>query len=232
MNLHIYDRFSEDSADWFSEDSEASNFKLYANRKDFQTVFSDNIFGKEGKFFFPGTLEEAHQLIDTFALFKDTEDLFSAQYLPSLFKKEVENWSYSELACSTLYYSLNTTLVTDNLTSYDWKEIAELIKSPVLSRDILSFVNKHNLIAFSSRKSIVLGILSSLIFPSSISVYRKKNRSLPYVKGLYRLLKLSNVEKSVIRISIKTSFNEQNLKAIVKVLNNEVQVLAERDIFF
>ena len=185
---------------------------------------------KKVNFFSPGTLEEAGQLIDALASFKDTEDLFSMYFYPPLFRKEVENWSYSELTCSTLYYYLNTTLLTDSLESYDWKEIAGLIKSPALSRDVFSFVNKHNLTVFSSRHSIVVGVLSSLLFPSSIIFYRKKNRSLPYVKGLYRLLKLANVEKSVIRSSIKTSFNEQKLDTIFKVLNN--QVITESKFFF
>ena len=50
MNLHIYDSFSDE------DDLEASDFKLYANRKDFVTFFPDNLFGKEGKFFFPRNL--------------------------------------------------------------------------------------------------------------------------------------------------------------------------------
>ena len=59
MTLHNYDydAFSDD------DDFEGSLFELYANRQHFVTFFPDNLFGKEGKFFFPGTFNEANLLI-------------------------------------------------------------------------------------------------------------------------------------------------------------------------
>lgn len=58
MTLHNYDY-----DDAFSDDFEESNFELYANRQYFINFFPDNLFGKEGKFFFPGTFNEANLLI-------------------------------------------------------------------------------------------------------------------------------------------------------------------------
>ena len=103
-----------------------------------------------------------------------------------------------------------------------WKTIAELLQSPVISLDILSFVNQHNLITFSSRNHQIMGFIDSLLYPSFEISYRETASSLPSVKSLYRLLKLANVERSIIRVSIKTAFSEQDLNAVLQVLDNQL----------
>ena len=109
-------------------------------------VFSDNVYGKEGKRFFPGTFHEAEELINAFPTYGDKDFLFRVYKYPPLFKYEIESWSYSEFTCSTLYYYLNTLMVTENINEFSWKLIAKLILNTVISRDVFSFVNKHNLV--------------------------------------------------------------------------------------
>ena len=220
MTLHNYDydAFSDD------DDFEGSIFELYANRQHFVTFFPDNLFGKEGKFFFPGTFNEAESLVNAFASMKDTEELFSMYIYPLLFRDEVKNWPYGKLTCSTLYYYLNCILLTNNLTMYHWKTIAELLQSPVISSDIFSFVNQHNIITFSSKNNRVMGFIDSLLYPSFDISYRETASPLPSVKSLYRLLKLADVERSIIRVSIKTAFSEQDLNAVLQVLDNQLLI--------
>lgn len=206
---------------FFNDDFEASDSTVYVNRQHFRMVFSDNIYGKEGKRFFPGTFDEAQELIEAFSSCGDKEFLFRMYDYPPLFKYEIENWSFSELTCSTLYYYLNTIMVTENINAFSWKLIAELILTPPISRDVFSFVNKNDLLDFSSRTKLLKGIWYTLVSPQFARQYREKDPPLPYVKGLYRLLQLANVEKFVIRVLIKTSFNERNLEAIVKFLEDQ-----------
>ena len=205
---------------FFNDDFEASDSTVYANRQHFRMVFSDNIYGKEGKRFFPGTFDEAEELIDAFPRYRDKDFLFRVYKYPPLFTYEIESWSYSELTCSTLYYYLNTLMVTENLDEFSWKLIGKLILNPVISRDVFSFVNKNNLVDFSSRKKLSKGIQYTLLSSEFAAQCREKDPPLLYVKSLYRLLKLANVDKYLIRISIKKSFSVRNLEAIVEVLKN------------
>lgn len=218
MTLHNYDY------DSFYDDFKESNFELYANRQHFRTVFPDNLFGKEGKFSFPGTFDEGNELVKAFASMKETQDLFNMYSYPPLFRDEVKNCPYGKSTCSTLYYYLNSILITNNLTISDWKTVAELIQSPVISPDILSFVNQHNLITYSSRNTQIMGFIDSLLYPSFDISYRETASPLPCVKSLYRLLKLANVERSITRVSIKIAFSEQDLKAVLQVLDNQLLI--------
>ena len=64
--------------------------------------------------------------------------------------------------------------------------------------------------------------MNSLMFPPSI-YYCKTLKAVTSVKILYRILRLANVEKSIIRSLIKSSIVQQNNRAIVEFLNNQYQ---------
>ena len=93
-----------------------------------------------------------------------------------------------------------------------------------ISPDIFSFVNQHNLITYSSRNTQIMGFIDSLLYPSFDISYRETASPLPCVKSLYRLLKLANVERSITRVSIKIAFSEQDLKAVLQVLDNQLLI--------
>ncbi len=234
MTLNYYNSFSEDSEednfeeDYFEEDNfeednfEESDVELYRNKQNFQTVFSSQLFGKEGKYFFPGTYDEAALLTTILCEFKDQEHLFSMHRFSPLLRDKIKNWSYSKLTCSVLYYYLNIEIAKNNLNSQDWNIIADLIQSPAISQDIFSFVNRHNIVNFSSKNNLILGFMNSLMFPPYIS-YCNNLKPMLEVKILYRFLKLANVEKSIIRDLIKITITQQNKKAIVRFLENQFQ---------
>jgi len=219
MTSNYYSSFSVD----FEEDNfEESTIELYRNKQNFQTVFSSQLFGKEGKYFFPGTLDEASILITILCGFKDQKRLFSMHLFSPLLRDEIKNWPYSKLTCSVLYYYLNIEIAKNNLNSQDWNIIADLIQSPAISRDVFSFVKCHNIVNFSSKNHIILGFMNSLMFPPYIN-YCNNLKPVEDVKILYRFLKLANVEKLTIRNLIKTTLTEQNKKAIVYFLESQVE---------
>lgn len=228
MKLHYYNSFDdfETNDEFKTTDFEESVFQesdteLYPNRENFQTVFLDNSFGKTGDFFFPGTLDEASLLLNLLYSSENQKEFFHLHAFSPLLINSIKDWSYSKLTCSALYYSLNSILVERTLQIDDWRNIAELIHSPVISRDVFSFVKKHNLITFSSKRQLILGIIGSLIFPPYIS-YQKNNQSLPYVKSLYRLLKLADVDKIAIRTLVEKTFTEQNLVEVLRFLDRQL----------
>ena len=218
---HNYNSFSE-NVEKSDDPWDESDVELYKNKQNFQTVFSDQLFGKEGKYFFPGTYDEASLLLDVVYGFKDQEHLFSRHTFSPLLIDKIEDWPFSKFNCSVLYYYLNIDIAKNNLISMDWSIIANLIQSPIISQDIYSFVKRHNIVSFSSKNMIILGFMHSLMFPPYIS-YCKNLKSVTEVKILYRLLKLVNVEKSIIRDLIKTTVIQQNKEAIVYFLNNQIQ---------
>jgi len=228
MNSHYYNSFDEfetnDELKTTSFDNsvfQESSSELYTNRQNFQTVFLDNSFGKEGDFFFPGTFDEASLLLNLLYSSKNQKEFFHLHTFSPFLRNSIKNWSYSKLTCSALYYRLNSILIERTLEIDEWKNIAELIQSPVISRDVFSFVKKHNLISFSSKRKLILGIIGSLIFPPYIS-YRENNQSLPHVKSLYRLLKLADVDKTFIRTLVKITFTEQNVVEVLRFLDRQL----------
>ena len=155
-------------------------------------MFSDQLFGKEGKYFFPGTYDEASLLLDLLYTFKDQKHLFSMYTFSPLLIDMIEDWPFSKFSCSILYYYLNIDMAKNNIISKDWSMIAKLIQSPNISQAIYSFVKRHNIVSFSSKNMIIAGFMHSLMFSPSIS-YCKNLKSVTEVKILYRLLKLANV---------------------------------------
>ena len=129
--------------------------------------------------FFPGTFHEAEELINAFSICGDKGFIFRIYDYPPLFDYEIENCSYSELTCSTLYYYLNTLMVTEKINAFSWKLIVELILNLVISRDVFSFVNKHNLLNFSSREKLFKEIPYTSVSLDFATQYREKNPPLP-----------------------------------------------------
>ena len=84
MGLNYHDAYSfsafseSDSEEEKEDEFETSYLELYQNKQNFQPVFSNVLFGKEGKYFFPGTYDEASSLIIVLGNYKDQENLFSA----------------------------------------------------------------------------------------------------------------------------------------------------------
>jgi len=198
----------------FTESFEKKNLELYQNKQNFRTAFPSELFGKKGKYFFPGTSDEASLLIGVLDGYKDQKRLFSMYNFSPLLRDEIKNWPYSKLTCSILYYYLNSEIAKNNLNSQDWSMIGDFIQSPAISRDIFSFVKYHDIVKFSSKNHMILGFMNSLMFPPYI-FYCENFKPLENVKILYRFLKLVNVEKFTIRHLIKTTITEQNREAIV-----------------
>jgi len=216
MTSDYYESFTEN----FEENNfETSDIELYRNKQNFRTAFPSQLFGKEGKYFFPGTSDEASLLITVLNEFKDQKRLFSMYRFSPLLRDEIQNWPYNQLTCSVLYYYLNIEIAKNNLNSQDWSMIGDFIQSPAISRDIFSFVKCHNIVNFSSKNHMILGFMNSLMFPPYID-YCNNLKPLENVKILYRFLKLVNVEKFTIRNLIKTTITEQNKKAIVYFLES------------
>ena len=129
--------------------------------------------------FFPGTFHETEELINAFSICGDKVFIFRIYDYPPLLDYEVENWSYSELTCLTLYYYLNTLMVTEKVNAFSCKRFGELILNPVISRDVFSFVNKHNLLNFSSRENLFKEIPYTSVSLDFATKYREKNPPLP-----------------------------------------------------
>ncbi len=210
------------------EDQEENNFEessveLYQNKQNFQTVFPHILFGKEGKYFFPGTYDEASLLLTLLGEYKDQYNLFSSYTCPPLLTNKIKDWSYGKLTCSVLYYYLNYDLARNNITAVDWSLMGELIQSPAISREVFSFLKQNNIVNFASKNEHILGFINSLIFPP-YSTYYDSDLPVLDVRVFYRLLKLANVEKSTIRDLIKTTITEQNRDAIVYFLENQLKI--------
>lgn len=205
------------------ENFEESSVELYQNKQNFQTVFPHILFGKEGKYFFPGTYDEASLLLTLLAAYKDQDYLFDSYTFPPLLTNKIKDWSYGKLTCSVLYYYLNHDLARNNITPLDWSFIGELIQSPAISREVFSFLKQNNIVNFASKNHHILGFMNSLMFPPYGTYYDYKKPVLD-VRIFYRFLKLANVEKSTIRDLIKTTITEQNRKAIVYFLKNQLKL--------
>ena len=208
---------SEEEEEIFEE----SNFELYRNKENFQTIFSNQLFSKEEKYFFPGTYDEASNLITLLCQFKDQKTLFHMHNFPPLLTDKIKNWSYSKLTCSVLYYYLNTEIAKNNLNHEDWHTIADLIQSPAISQDVFCFVKRHNILNFSSKKNIAFGFMNSLMFPPYMTYYETLKPKLE-VKMFYRLLTLANVKKSIIRDLIKITVSQKNRMAILHFLEKQL----------
>ena len=68
-----------------------------------------------------------------------------------------------------------------------------------------------------------LGFMDSLMFPP-YSTYYNYNKFMLDVRFFYRLLKLTNVEKRIIRDLIKITITKQNIKTIVYFLENQLKL--------
>lgn len=221
------EEYESESEEYESESEEEdaferSDIELYPNKQNFQNVFSNKLFGTEGEYFFPGTFDEATVLTTLLGAFKDQEKLFSTYSFSDLLVDKIKEWSYDKLTCSVLYYYLNYKIAKNDLTPVDWGLVGNLIQSPAISRDVFSFVKQNNVLNFSSKSDHIVGFIHSLIFPSSSTYYNSCNPVVD-VRIYYRLLKLANIEKSIIRDLIKRTITEQNRKAIVYFLNNQLK---------
>ena len=230
LNYHAaysFSAFSEsdssDSEEEKEDDFEDSSLELYQNKQNFQTVFPHILFGKEGKYFFPGTYDEASSLIIVLGNHKDQENLFSMYTFPPLLTNKIKDWSYDKLTCSVLYYYLNHRIAKNQLNPLDWNRVGDLIQSSAISREVFSFLKQNNIVNFASKNAHILGFMNSLMFPTYITYY-DHNKPVLDVRIFYRFLKLANVEKSTIRDLIRTTINEQNRKAIVYFLHNELKL--------
>lgn len=223
-NAYSFSAFSESDSEEEKEDFlETSYLELYQNKKNFQPVFSNILFGKEGKYFFPGTYDEASSLIILLGKYKDQENLFSIYIFPTLLIDKIKDWSYGKLTCSVLYYYLNHRIAKNQLNPLDWNRIGDLIQSSAISREVFSFLKQHNVVNFASKNEHIGGFMNSLMFPTYITYYDYR-KTLPDVRVFYRLLKLANVEKSIIRDLIKITISEQNRKAIVYYFFNQLKL--------
>jgi len=222
MAINFVKAFSS-SEDPNEENFEDSSSKLYQNKQEFQTIFPHILFGKEGKYFFPGTYDEASLLLTLLGEYKDQYNLFSSYTFPPLLTNKIKDWSYGKLTCSVLYYYLNYDLARNNITALDWSFIGELIQSPAISREVFAFLNHNKVVNFASKNEHVLGFMNSLMFPPYGTYYDSELLVLD-VRVFYRLLKLANIEKSTIRDLIKTTITEQNREAIVYFLENQLKI--------
>lgn len=224
MALNYYNAFSESESESEEEDNfEESYFELYKNKQNFQTVFSNKLFGTEGYYFFPGTYDEAYLLMTFLDIYKDQETLFNVYSFSPLLVDKIKDWPYDKLTCSVLYYYLNYKIAKNNLTCVDWSLVGNLLQSPANSRDVFSFLNKNNIVNFSSKSDHIVGFMHSLMFPPYGNYYNS-NKPVVDVRIFYCILKLScpsNVEKSIIRDLIKRTITEQNRKPIIYFLQNQ-----------
>lgn len=83
---------------------------------------------------------------------------------------------------------------------------------------------------FASKNEPILGFMNSflefmnsLMFPP-YSTYYNYNKLMLDVRFFYRLLKLTNVEKRIIRDLIKITITKQNIKTIVYFLENQLNL--------
>ena len=122
--------FSYEDEDPKEDDFEESSVELYQNKQNFKTVFPHILFGKEGKYFFPGTYDEASLLLTLLGKYKDKDNLFSMYTFPPLLRTKIKDWFYAKLTCSVLYYFLNQKIAKNNINPVDWGLIGGLIQSP------------------------------------------------------------------------------------------------------
>lgn len=215
--------FDSDSEDEKENELEISYLELYQNKQNFQTVFPHTLFGKESKYFFPGTFDDASSLIIVLGNYKDQENLFSTYTFSPLLIDKIKDWSYNKLTCSVLYYYLNYKISKNQLNPLDWSRIGDLIQSSAISREVFSFLKQNNIVNFASKNEHILGFMNSLMFPTYITYYDTR-KILPDVRVFYRLLNLANVEKSVIRDLIKTTITDQNKTAIIAFFFDQLKL--------
>ena len=205
------------------DDFERSDIELYPNKQNFQTVFSNQLFGTEGEYFFPGSYDEAALLTTLLGEYKDQESLFSSYSFSDLLVEKIKDWPYGKLTCSVLYYYLNHDIARNNINSVDWSQLGDLIQSPAISRDVFCFLKQNNVVNYVSKSGHILGFMKSLMFPPFSTYYDYHNPVLD-VRIYYRLLRLANIEKSIIRDLIKITITEQKRKAIVYFLENQYKL--------
>lgn len=204
---------------------EKTNIELYPNKQKFETVFSNQLFGINGYYFFPGTYDESCLLVTCLSSYKDQKSLFEVYELSPLLRDKIKDWSYGKLVCSVLYYYLNYEIAKTNLNSLDWFLIGGLIQSPAISREVFSFLKQNNIVNFSSKNERIVGFINSLLFPPYSSYYDYQKPELD-VKRFYRFLKLSdlsNIDKSIIPNLIEKTTIEQNRKAIGFFLRSQLK---------
>lgn len=204
---------------------EKTNIELYPNKQKFETVFSNQLFGINGYYFFPGTYDESCLLLTCLSSYKDQKSLFEVYELSPLLRDKIKDWSYGQLVCSVLYYYLNYEIAKTNLNSLDWFLIGGLIQSLAISREVFSFLKQNNIVNFSSKNERIVGFINSLLFPPYSSYYDYQKPELD-VKIFYRFLKLSdlsNIDKSIIRNLIEKTTIEQNRKAIGFFLRSQLK---------
>lgn len=151
-------------------------------------------------------------------------------YAP-LLKDKVDNWSYNQLTCSTLYFYINIKLKEKDLTFKDCQYVCGMIQSPAISRAVFCFVKNNNLMSFWSNEDKIDGFVQSLYCPPYWIYYKEDKESPDYLRNLtslkihYRLLRLMDLEKWLIRILIELTIIEQNKEQIKRA------VKGLRDIF-
>ena len=111
------------------------------------------------------------------------------------------------------------------IKAYDWKIICYMMHSSIIGRDVFSFIIRHRLTGNSKEIEIVQSIQWSLIFPPYI-YNRSIKEKVPPVKTLYRLLRLTTLNRSTIKEHIRITFAEQTPKALIYSLNNYMDNLS------
>ena len=81
---------------------------LYPDKEKFNCFFQDDLFGKEGKFFFPGNLEDASVVVQNLYTVENVNEFFSMYEFTIVIENKLKSWSCGTLACSALYYYLNS----------------------------------------------------------------------------------------------------------------------------
>ena len=208
------------------DDFETSDIELYPNKQNFQTIFPNQLFGTEkgyGEYFFPGTYDEAALLTTLLGEYKDQESLFDLYVFSDLLVDKIKDWPYGKLTCSVLYYYLNHDIAKNNLNCVDWKMIGNLIQSPAISQDVFSFLKQNNVVNYALKSDHILGFMTSIMF-SPFSTYVNYTDPMLDVRVYYRLLRLANIEKSIIRELIKIIITEQDKKAIAFFFDNQYEL--------
>ena len=200
------------------EPFEESTTEMYLNKQKFNNAFPSKLFGIDGKYFFPGTLDEASILVGVVGLFKDQKTLFSYHKFSPLLRDKIKDWTYGKLACSVLYYYLNSEISRSSINFQDWHMIAGLIHSPIINREVFCFLKFYNIMIFSSKYQVILGFRDWFTFPVSMINYRNL-KPVEEMKVIYRSLKLVGVENFIIRDLIKKTFAEKNKDAILLFLH-------------
>ena len=198
---------------------------MYPNKQKFKIVFSNQLFGINGYYFFPETYDESCLLLNCFSSYKDQKSLFKVYKLSPLLRDKIKDWSYGKLVCSVLYYYLNYEIAKPDLNYLNGFLIGSLIQSLAISRkgyEVFYFLKQKNIVNFSSKSKHIVGFINSLLFPP-YSTYYDYQKPLLYVKIFYRFLNLSNIEKSIIRNLIEKTTIEHNRKAIGFFLRSQLK---------